>query len=66
LFQPFRQLNSYLNHEYEGTGLGLAITKKFVEMHGGNIVVISKPGEGSNFIFSIPIEAKYENINDDK
>jgi PAS domain S-box-containing protein len=66
LFQPFRQLNSYQNHEYEGTGLGLAITKKFVEMHGGNIVVISKPGEGSNFIFSIPIEAKYENINDDK
>ncbi|SFM26269.1 PAS domain-containing protein [Methanolobus profundi] len=56
LFHPFRQLNPYMNHEYEGTGLGLAITKKYIEMHGGNISVKSKVGEGSVFIFSIPLK----------
>ncbi|MEZ5335143.1 MAG: HAMP domain-containing sensor histidine kinase [Methanolobus sp.] len=63
LFHPFTQLNPYLKHEYEGTGLGLAITKKFIEMHGGSIAVTREPGKGSNFIFSIPIEAKYNDLN---
>ena len=37
-----------------GTGLGLIICKDFIEKHKGEIHVESKPGEGSNFIFSIP------------
>ncbi|WMW22386.1 PAS domain S-box protein [Methanolobus mangrovi] len=58
LFQPFKQLNSYLTREHEGTGLGLALVKKFVEMHGGRIRVESKVGEGSIFTFLIPVDFK--------
>lgn len=55
LFQKFEQLDSGISRKYEGTGLGLAITKQLVEMHGGKIQVESKYGQGSNFIFYLPI-----------
>ncbi len=38
----------------KGTGLGLIITKEFLEKHGGEIWIKSKPGLGSTFYFSIP------------
>ena len=42
--------------ETRGAGLGLAITKSLVEMHGGQIRVVSSPGQGSRFSFTLPIE----------
>lgn len=55
LFQKFEQLDSGISRKYDGTGLGLAITKQLVDMHGGKIWVESKYGQGSNFIFLLPI-----------
>ncbi|SRR5579883_173956 len=54
LFQPFKQLDSQLNRQYEGTGLGLALTRKLARLHGGDVTVESALGEGSRFILFLP------------
>ena len=38
-----------------GTGLGLFIVKGIVESHGGRVWLVSKPGRGSDFRFTLPI-----------
>ena len=38
----------------EGSGLGLAIAKQIVVLHGGDIAVKSKPGEGTEFSILLP------------
>ena len=58
IFEEFRQVTEDASQALEGTGLGLTLTKKFVEMHGGSIEVRSRFGEGSTFIFSIPMQAQ--------
>jgi signal transduction histidine kinase len=56
LFHDFYQVDSSVSRKYGGTGLGLSITKKLVELQGGSVVVRSKVGEGSKFIFTLPIK----------
>jgi PAS domain S-box-containing protein len=53
IFKPFQRLHS--RQEYEGSGMGLAICRRIVERHSGKITATSIPGEGSNFMVTLPI-----------
>ena len=54
LFQPFVQLDSGLNRQYEGTGLGLVLVKRLTELHGGALQIESEVGKGSCFTVVLP------------
>ena len=55
IFERFYRVNKGRSREMGGTGLGLSIVKHIVFLHGGEIVVHSKPGEGSRFSIVIPM-----------
>ncbi|MCL5057553.1 MAG: cell wall metabolism sensor histidine kinase WalK [Actinobacteria bacterium] len=49
----YKTSDSRLEREYSGSGLGLSIAKEIIERHGGAIGVESRPGEGSEFWFTV-------------
>ena len=49
IFRPFEQESIETGKKYGGTGLGLAITDQLVHLMGGQILVESLPGKGSDF-----------------
>ena len=53
LFKIDKNLSRKCTYNEKGTGLGLLLCKEFVEMHGGNIWVESKPEKGSTFYFTL-------------
>lgn len=54
LFEPFIQVDSQLNRQYEGTGIGLALVQRIVALHQGQVTVESELGQGSRFIIEGP------------
>ncbi|KAF2715069.1 hypothetical protein K504DRAFT_469383 [Pleomassaria siparia CBS 279.74] len=51
LFERFRQATPKTQEKYGGSGLGLFISRKLCQLHGGDVGVSSKDGEGSTFGF---------------
>lgn len=53
IFDRYKQVDESSTKK-QGSGLGLAIVKKIMELHDTTITVLSKPKEGSTFIFNLP------------
>ncbi|MDF2378697.1 MAG: PAS domain-containing sensor histidine kinase [Candidatus Gracilibacteria bacterium] len=59
IFKPFYQYNENQPSHQRSSGLGLAISKHLAKLMGGDLKLVSSTvGEGSSFVFSIPVKHK--------
>jgi signal transduction histidine kinase/CheY-like chemotaxis protein len=57
LFERFSQASANTSKVYGGSGLGLAIVRELVELHGGQILLVSELGKGTRFSFTLSLPA---------
>ncbi len=55
IFERFYKLDKSRSYDVKGAGMGLYLCKTIVELHGGNIIARSNPGEFAEFIFQLPL-----------
>ena len=60
IFNRFHQVDGTSTRRFGGVGLGLAIVKSILEAHGSPIDVVSRPGKGTTFRFTLPLVEKTE------
>lgn len=58
IFEYFYRADKSRDRKSGGSGLGLAIVQQLVEMHGGRVIVQSKPEQGSTFKVMLPMLKK--------
>jgi CheY-like chemotaxis protein len=58
IFELFTQAEQSLDRAQGGMGIGLTLVQKLVELHGGSVEAHSQPGEGSEFVVSLPLVAE--------
>lgn len=51
---PFGQVDGPHNRRHGGTGLGLPLAKSMMELHGGRLTIVSKPGQGTTVELRFP------------
>ena len=56
IFEPFVQADSSTTRSHGGSGLGLSIVQQLLRVMGGEIRVHSTPGQGSCFVFTLPVQ----------
>lgn len=64
VFSEFEQADNSYERKYEGTGLGLPLAKKFVEMQGGTIYLVSEINKGTKVAITLPINISRGKVDD--
>ncbi|HXS82814.1 MAG TPA: ATP-binding protein, partial [Methylomirabilota bacterium] len=54
VFERFYRVDKARSREKGGTGLGLSIVKHALALHGGEVTVVSRVGQGTTFRFEVP------------
>ncbi len=63
IFEEFEQADGTSTRPHGGAGLGLAISRRLVKAMGGALSVSSAPGEGSEFVFEVPVRQPVEPLS---
>ena len=62
IFEKFRQTGT--NPSNEGSGIGLSLVKSYIDLHKGDVSIISEYGKGSEFIITLPVMNTAETFNE--
>jgi signal transduction histidine kinase len=54
VFEPFTQLDNAVSRRYPGAGLGLFMARAIVAAHGGELLLASRPGQGTTARITLP------------